>query len=594
METKNNNKWVVKTIAPEEVYTDREEFLEYFYSAARNAAGRRTMSTVLLGQRRMGKTEIFKRVVNRLFFEQDPNDPDAVAPVYYSFQDAFMDEGKFAKDYLENFIRYYVGFYTSRPEIVRDAPKEDELLSIIQGARASFPFPGALDRLLRWHDAIVKREVYLPQKDAVEIPRRVSDNDDSTIVMFLDEFQNTRLPQYKFEIVGFMQEAVESPTCPHFVTGSAMSILAGEIIGRGSLFGRFDSEEIEPLSGYHGARLAQKAAMHYGVELSDLMAPVLAKRCGGNPFYITAVVRQAAKLKKSVQYEEALNEILAVDISTGFIWDELYSQVTRWISRINEHGITKWILYLAALEEKKRIDLKRIQEELWRQEKKEVDLEMIRDVLVKLSRGDLLDYKEFGGWFGKLNDPILNEFLKVWGEIEAKGENRNAVRHTTVQKYKSSRKIIDEYKGYLAEVYMIQILWNSQRKMLPGAYFNSAEDIEMPDRFFYMVHRGKLGEGKDLEVDIYAAAGMDVWIAESKWWTKNKVGPDSVKRLLHQAEMVREREEGDPRMRVWLFAHNGATPTAEALMRKHGVLWSTRENLDSLLKLVNLRTLPEL
>ncbi len=79
----------------------------------------------------------------------------------------------------------------------------------------------------------------LPEKRAVLLPRRISDYDDSTIVVFLDEFQNTRLPQYQFDVVGYMQEAVESPTCPHFVTGSAMSILAREILGRGSLYGRF-------------------------------------------------------------------------------------------------------------------------------------------------------------------------------------------------------------------------------------------------------------------------------------------------------------------------------------------------------------------
>ena len=39
----------------------------------------------LLGQRRMGKTEIFKRVVNKLFHEQDHNDPKAVIPVYFEF-----------------------------------------------------------------------------------------------------------------------------------------------------------------------------------------------------------------------------------------------------------------------------------------------------------------------------------------------------------------------------------------------------------------------------------------------------------------------------------------------------------------------------
>jgi len=79
---KKNSKWAIRSLVPEEVYTDREKHLEYLYNAAIDAIGRRTMSTVLLGQRRMGKTEMFKLVVNRLFFEQDYLDPKAVVPVY--------------------------------------------------------------------------------------------------------------------------------------------------------------------------------------------------------------------------------------------------------------------------------------------------------------------------------------------------------------------------------------------------------------------------------------------------------------------------------------------------------------------------------
>ena len=56
-------RWAIRPLVPREVYTDREEELEYLYNAAIDAVGRRTMSTVLLGQRRMGKTEIFKRKV---------------------------------------------------------------------------------------------------------------------------------------------------------------------------------------------------------------------------------------------------------------------------------------------------------------------------------------------------------------------------------------------------------------------------------------------------------------------------------------------------------------------------------------------------
>jgi len=47
-------------------------------------------------------------------------------------------------------------------------------------------------------------------------------------------------------------------------------------------------------------------------------------------------------------------------------------------------------------------------------------------------------------------------------------------------------------------------------------------------------------------------------------------------------------------MRVWFFAHDGFTEKAEGLMKKNGVLWSVRDNLDNLLKIVGLRQLPNM
>lgn len=328
--------WVIKPLVAEEVYTDRAEYLEFFYLEALRAATRRSMSTVLLGRRRMGKTEIFKRVVNRLFFDQDPVNPQAIVPVYYSFADEKQEPLTFALQYLENFMRYYLAFYTRRPEIIRDTMPVDQLLAAMESARSAQPPIKSLDRLLSWHQSMRNGYMRVPQQDAVEIPRRVSDVDDSTIVVFLDEFQNTHLPQSGYSIVGYMKEAVESPTCPHFVTGSAMSILAREIIGRGSLFGRFESKPIGALSPYWSAEQALRSARYYGVALSVLMPPIVTDHCGGNPFYINAVIRQAAALRKPLVDEEAINVVLAVDISSGFIWAELYEQVNGWIERINE------------------------------------------------------------------------------------------------------------------------------------------------------------------------------------------------------------------------------------------------------------------
>jgi hypothetical protein len=588
-----DSRWAIRPLVSPEVYTDRQEHIDYLYNAALDAIGRRTMSTVLLGQRRMGKTEIFKRVVNRLFFEQDHRDPDAVVPVYYSFKDEPLDRWEFAIGYVENFLRWYAAFRLRDTSILSpDSVSRDGLSELI---KARLEVPKGLAGALNFMGFLQKRDVTIPEDSAVTLPRRVSDWDESTIVMFLDEFQNTRLPQYKFSIVGFMQEAVESPTCPHFVTGSAMSILAREILGRGSLFGRFDSHPIEPMTNYWGARLVLKAAIYHKTDIPYEMAPVVADRCGGNPFYITAVVRQAAKQGKLIISEETLSEILAVDLSSGFIWAELNDQVTKWIERINEYGITKWVLYLSALEEGDQLDLDRIQKELAGHEGKVVSMETIRDVLIKLSRGDLLQYMELGGWFRKIDDPILLEFLKVWGRIEVEGQDRARVQKELVRHYQTIERRIRDHLGYLAEVYMAQVLWSGQRKTLSGSFFHSNEDVTLPWRFIYIRHRTRLGAAKEMEIDVEAAAAKEHWICESKWRHGRKANHVDVESLLRKAEVLREAEgEGLETMRAWFFSHDGFTGKAEVLMKEKGMLWSVREDLDGLLKSVGLRCLPNI
>jgi hypothetical protein len=585
---KQTPKWAIKTVVPEEVYTDRQFFLDYFYEAAQKARTRRTMSTVLLGQRRMGKTEIFKRVVNRLFFEQDHLDPQAVVPIYYSFPDSFKDEWHFAREYVENFIRWYAAFrLRDKTLLLEESVDRETLMTVI---REKIQITEGFQFSLNFLNSLFNKRITSPARVAVQHPRHVSDYDDTTIVVFLDEFQNTRLPQYQFDVVGYMQDAVESPTCPHFVTGSAMSILAREILGRGSLFGRFRSQSIEPLTAYWGTELTRKSSLYYNAQVSEEMAPIVCSRCGGNPFYINAVIQQAAEQQEVISNEETLNTLLAIDLSSGFIWNELSDQVTHWIERINDYGITKWILYLSALEEGNEIDIKRIQQELKERDNQAVSIERIKSVLIKLSRGDLIDYKEFGGWFGKINDPILLDFLKVWGRIEVEKQDRGRVRDELRQNYSNLKRQVSELKGYLAEVYMAQILLNAQRQSLPGEYFHQSEQVAIP-YFTYVRLRERLGPGLACEMDVHGGAGVEQWVAESKWIVGRKVGVKEVNQLLDKAEIVRKDREAQI-VRAWFFGHEGFTKEAQKLMQDKGVFWSTREDLNGLLDFVKLRRLP--
>lgn len=266
--------------------------------------------------------------------------------------------------------------------------------------------------------------------------------------------------------------------------------------------------------------------------------------------------------------------------------------MSRWIERVNQSGITKSILYLSALEEGDRLDLVRIQEEVQRREGRDVPVEEIRDVFIKLSRGDLLEYMELGGWFRKVSDPILLEFLKIWGRIDVEGEDAAEVRNDIITAYRKQKRAFSEYKGFLAEVFMAQVLWAAQDKTLPARFFHAPGDVSFP-RFVYVRHRVRLSSGKGREIDVLGAGGGYQWVCQSKWMETQKAGREAVDALLDQAEWVREDTDAIT-VTPWLFAYAGLTAEAEAHARSKGVLWSDIEDFNGLLDSVGLRRLPEL
>ena len=110
----------------------------------------------------------------------------------------------------------------------------------------------------------------------------------------------------------------------------------------------------------------------------------------------------------------------------------------------------------------------------------------------------------------------------------------------------------------------------------------------------YIWHRTRLGAAPDMEMDVEAAAGEQMWICESKWWRGRKAGVKEVESLLYKGRMLKENKgPGLEILRLWFFAHDGFTQEAEGLMTENGVLWSDREDLNGLLSVAGLKRLPE-
>ncbi|PKO16792.1 MAG: hypothetical protein CVU38_21745, partial [Chloroflexi bacterium HGW-Chloroflexi-1] len=168
----------------------------------------------------------------------------------------------------------------------------------------------------------------------------------------LDEFQEVLKIYYTggtpADAVGMFQWAVEGRKCPHIVTGSAIRLINQEVLGTGALFGRFDYIEFPPLEDIYGLELVDRLAAKYGVQIEEPLAGYLVARCGGSPFYINCVMRQAVAAQRKVNSEETVDELLAYEIARGRIWRDWSGQLQRYFEQINSHFIAKRVLFYAA------------------------------------------------------------------------------------------------------------------------------------------------------------------------------------------------------------------------------------------------------
>ena len=98
-----------------------------------------------------------------------------------------------------------------------------------------------------------------------------------------------------------------------------------------------------------------------------------------------------------------------------------------------------------------------------------------------------------------------------------------------------------------------------------------------------------------MEIDVYAAAGAELWVGESKWWKDRKVGCNDIQILNKKVEQVRHfRGDGLKTLRIWFFSYSGFTHEAQKFMQENDMLWSSQKELNDLLNYAGLRRLPEI
>ena len=206
---------------PTDEFTDREEVINVLVKRAINTPRDITLSTAIVGQRRLGKTSVMEHTYNRLFWEQDD-----VVPIYFTFAlNTTSDE--FAEVYFANFLQQYVAFRLKDEQLARQVSEVVDLdgLLVLTESLSGDPiahFAKRTLRLLRSPTASLHHKL----EAVIYLPRQVMEYNrgrflpETPIFVMLDEFQDVLRINYSdgkpqdAQEVGLFQWAVEGRKCP--------------------------------------------------------------------------------------------------------------------------------------------------------------------------------------------------------------------------------------------------------------------------------------------------------------------------------------------------------------------------------------------
>jgi len=386
------------------------------------------------------------------------------------------------------------------------------------------------------------------------------------------------------------QWAVEGRQCPHFVTGSAVRLINQEVLGTGALFGRFRYIEFPPMENVYGLELVEKLAFKYGLTIPEPVAGYVVTRCGGNPFYIRCVVMQATEQRlPGVDSEQAVNNLIAHEITHGQIWRDWGSQLQRYFEQINSYYISKRILFYAARYEDERV----VPEDIAATVKRPV--EEVNDVLRQLAFAEMIDARG-GNIFYNVKDPLLRDFIKSQYEMDVEGEPWKRVYTELLKEYESLRGKYADLVGTLVEARLAVLLNRFDGRTAPGRLFHVEGEVQLPRFEFVGDTKVKpLGE-REYQIDLVGNCrqGYDfsAWVVEIKHW-KKRVPADVVEKFV-AAYTALAQETKLVGVVPWLVNKGGFTQGAIEMMKQHSIYYSGAAEINELLRAFGIeRLLPE-
>jgi len=267
-------------VLPEGLFFGRSDLIKRVCAAATDLT-HPPCGIILRGGRWTGKTEVLRRAHRDLFWEQG-----RVVPVYYQFREVSrVDE--FAEDFIKELIKQFIAFKRRDPRFAGTQLTLKKLRLILSDeglAEASGLITAHLE-------AKAGGETLALLHNALMVPDVLSRLTSSPAFLLLDDMGFSEGMRLHEGGPGLLKEIASVVKTSAFIASTGAGVAQQELAGEAYS----ETVTIDGLAGHDARAMIEELARGYDIPFEAEVVATVARRLGGNPFYIREFLRAVSR-----------------------------------------------------------------------------------------------------------------------------------------------------------------------------------------------------------------------------------------------------------------------------------------------------------
>lgn len=424
---------------------------------------------------------------------------------------------------------------------------------------------------------------------ALNFPEQLSSRDDTTIGIFIDEFQLFPELSGKFDITRLLRSIVQNQHRTRYVALGSWMTKFDELFADAAspLFLHFTLESLPNFSRDDSFEFLLKYFNRFEITLAKEMLDKMYELCHGHPMYLNSLADRLLLLnstgmdmnKKSVK----LAFFTEITSKNGMINRHCNYILNVSLIKSKSHATLRTILHILAKEDDSGLTLSRISEKIKRKPNivlKQLNRLLATDLLIKSDRNYCFA------------DPVIKQYMEIEElgiDLSLSDNLLSQVKPDLFEELEEKYLKVSTQLGTAKESEIREIISGFNGQVVGGHLFGKDGTILLPrvdnaENFVDIDSNGDIFE-KNFVVEIDALVkGSENWLVEVKW--KNKQSrPSDIDLLIRKKQFI--ERGGNLNIDVlWLISKNGFTEKTINVAEANNVLLTDADDLHSIKKAV--------